>query len=207
MDSRRDPCAASTRVTGLGALNRFFVLYGLFLAILNVLPISLDCRQSMQSWLGVPHECTEVENFLNLMWCIALLGFGLMTAGVAALPKLTQYTSPSPGYPQKINQLAMQVLAICHLIVLSWMLVASLTMTVHVDGTVAETLSDQDWAQVEFELPLPGYKGAELLFYVNADTSTQDKPMRLEVNGQRFHACDLFRYRTQLRVKHPILER
>ena len=42
MDSRRDPCAASTRVTGLGALNRFFVLYGLFLAILNVLPISLD---------------------------------------------------------------------------------------------------------------------------------------------------------------------
>ena len=141
MDSRRDPCAASTRVTGLGALNRFFVLYGLFLAILNVLPISLDCRQSMQSWLGVPHECTEVENFLNLMWCIALLGFGLMTAGVAALPKLTQCTSPSPGYPQKINQLAMQVLAICHLIVLSWMLVASLTMTVHVDGTVADLSS------------------------------------------------------------------
>ena len=119
----------------------FFVMLNIFLAILNVLPISLDCRQSMQSWLGVPHECTEVENFLNLMWCIALLGFGLMTAGVAALPKLTQYTSPSPGYPQKINQLAMQVLAICHLIVLSWMLVASLTMTVHVDGTVADLSS------------------------------------------------------------------
>ena len=35
----------------------------------------------------------------------------------------------------------MQVLAICHLIVLSWMLVASLTMTVHVDGTVADLSS------------------------------------------------------------------
>ena len=140
---RRDPCAASTRVTGLGALNRFFVLYGLFLAILNVLPVSLDCQQSMQSWLGrrIGVVGLEVENFLNLMWCIALLGFGLMTAGVAALPKLTQYTSPSPGYPQKINQLAMQILAVCHLIVLAWMLVASLTMTVHVDGTVADLSS------------------------------------------------------------------
>ena len=58
-----------------------------------------------------------------------------------------------------------------------------LTNEAGVDGTVPERLDADLFSKVEFDVPLAGYKAAELLFYVNADRSTQDAPMRLAVNG------------------------
>jgi len=48
-----------------------------------------------------------------------------------------------------------------------------------------ETITPTDWARVVFDLPSANVKGAELLFYTTSDASTQDKPMRILVNGHR----------------------
>ncbi|MCE2449904.1 MAG: hypothetical protein J4F35_16490 [Candidatus Latescibacteria bacterium] len=58
-----------------------------------------------------------------------------------------------------------------------------LTNEMGVDGDICEELSPALCAKVEFDIPSAKTKGAELLFYVNADKSTADKPMRLQVNG------------------------
>ena len=58
-----------------------------------------------------------------------------------------------------------------------------LTNEMGVDGDIREELTPTTLSKVEFDIPSARLKGAELLFYVNADTATQDKPMRLQVNG------------------------
>ena len=58
-----------------------------------------------------------------------------------------------------------------------------LTNEMGVDGDIREELTPTALSKIEFEIPSAKLKGAELLFYVNADTATQDKPMRLQVNG------------------------
>ena len=58
-----------------------------------------------------------------------------------------------------------------------------LTNEMGVDGDICEELTPASCAKVEFDIPSANLKGAELLFYVNADKSTADKPMRLQVNG------------------------
>ena len=58
-----------------------------------------------------------------------------------------------------------------------------LTNEMGVDGDICEELTPALCAKVEFDIPSAKTKGAELLFYVNADKSTADKPMRLQVNG------------------------
>lgn len=60
-----------------------------------------------------------------------------------------------------------------------------LTHEMGVDGDWREELTPTTWAKVEFDLPSAKVKGAELLFYVNADTTTRTHPMRLLVNGHR----------------------
>ena len=58
-----------------------------------------------------------------------------------------------------------------------------LTNEMGVDGDIREELTPATSSKVEFDIPSAKLKGAELLFYVNADHSTQDKPMRLQING------------------------
>jgi len=60
-----------------------------------------------------------------------------------------------------------------------------LTNEMGVSSEIRERLTDQCWAKVVFRLPRGKLKGAELLFYVHDDTTTQRKPMRLIVNGHR----------------------
>lgn len=60
-----------------------------------------------------------------------------------------------------------------------------LTHEMGAEGDLREELTATEWARVEFHLPSARVKGAELLFYVNADASTQTRPMRLLVNGHR----------------------
>ena len=60
-----------------------------------------------------------------------------------------------------------------------------LTNGMGVNGGVREGLTPADCAKVEFDIPSAKLKGAELLFYVNADRSSEDKPMRLQVNGHQ----------------------
>jgi hypothetical protein len=125
----------ATSCTGLGALNRFLLGTGLVVAILNVLPMSLNCTQAMPSWLGVEHECTDVENFLNLMWCIALVGWGLTMAGVAAMPKLVD------NYPESTNRVALIIVLVPFLTIQIAQIAIGLTLKVTVDGTHEANLS------------------------------------------------------------------
>ena len=60
-----------------------------------------------------------------------------------------------------------------------------LTNEMGVCGDLEESLTAREWSKVEFDVPSAQVKGAELLFYVNADTRTQTTPMTLFVNGQR----------------------
>lgn len=62
-----------------------------------------------------------------------------------------------------------------------------LTREMGVNGDTAETLSATSWARIDFDLPSGAVKGADLFFYVNADTSTQKRPMRIMVNGERIN--------------------
>jgi hypothetical protein len=68
---------------------------------------------------------------------------------------------------------------------------AQLAGTVHlthetgVEGNIREQLTKDEWSRVLFDIPSASVKSAELLFYVNDDQSTIEKPMRLLVNGQR----------------------
>ena len=56
-----------------------------------------------------------------------------------------------------------------------------------VEGDLREQLTPTTWAKVEFTLPSAQVKSAEILFYVNADRTTQEKPMRILVNGHRLN--------------------
>jgi len=58
-----------------------------------------------------------------------------------------------------------------------------ITHEMGVDGDIREELTPGTAAKVEFEIPSANLKSAELLFYVNADQTTQNRPMRLQVNG------------------------
>ena len=54
-----------------------------------------------------------------------------------------------------------------------------------VNGDIPDELGPEDWARVEFDIPSAQVKSAELLFYVKGTNSTQEKPLRLLVNGHR----------------------
>jgi len=60
-----------------------------------------------------------------------------------------------------------------------------LTHEMGVEGDLREQLTPTTWARVQFAIPSAKVKSAELLFYVNSDPTTREKPMRLLVNGQR----------------------
>lgn len=60
-----------------------------------------------------------------------------------------------------------------------------LTNEMGVEGDITEVLSTQHQARVIFTIPAAKIKSAELLFYVNADRTTAEKPMTLQVNGHR----------------------
>ncbi|MFA6108092.1 MAG: hypothetical protein WDA75_04905 [Candidatus Latescibacterota bacterium] len=60
-----------------------------------------------------------------------------------------------------------------------------LTHEMGAEGDLREELTATEWARVEFHLPSAKVKGAELLFYVNADARTRTRSMRLLVNGHR----------------------
>jgi len=58
-----------------------------------------------------------------------------------------------------------------------------LTNETGADGDIPEALSAQNQSRVVFDLPSAKIKSAELLFYVNADSTTTEHPMTLVVNG------------------------
>ena len=68
---------------------------------------------------------------------------------------------------------------------------AKLAATLHltnetgVEGDIREVLTSNQWSRVLFDIPSARVRGAELLFYVNSDSSTTERPMRLLVNGHR----------------------
>ena len=115
---------------GLGALNIYWIVSGLFFAFLNVLPVSTDCDQAMPSWLGVQHQCNDLEAFLNLMWCFGIVGWGIVCAAVAALPKFVAVPAP-------VNKANMLAVSGASLTVVGPYLFIAFTMKVEADGATA----------------------------------------------------------------------
>ena len=60
-----------------------------------------------------------------------------------------------------------------------------LTHEMGVEGDICEALSKDECSKVVFNIASAKVKSAELIFYINADRTTQEKPMRLLVNGHR----------------------
>jgi len=115
---------------GLGALNIYWIFTGLMFAILNLMPFSLDCTQAMPSWLGVEHTCNSIEAFLNLMWCLAIVGWGLVCAAVALLPKFVDV-------PANINKATMLAISAVSVGVNITYIVIAFTMKIEAEGATA----------------------------------------------------------------------
>ena len=80
---------------GLGALNIYWIVAGAIFVLMNVTPLSTDCSASMESFMGVSHECTSLESWINYMWCFSIAGWCSTAIGLALLPKLiTDCESP-----------------------------------------------------------------------------------------------------------------
>ena len=95
---------------GLGALNIYFLVFGVLMGLMNLMPFSLDCSAGMESWMGVPgYECTSLESFLNVTWCVAVVQFCFFGAFLAWLPKLY-----GKEYPAKINKAVMLFMSACN---------------------------------------------------------------------------------------------
>ena len=84
----------------------------------------------MPSWLGVAHECTSIEVFLNLAWCWSIVGWGLTCAGVAILPKMITV-------PAQVNKTAMLVISAASLVIIVAYLVIAFTLNVEAEGATA----------------------------------------------------------------------
>ena len=120
---------------GLGALNVYWTVTGLLWCILNLLPMSTDCDMAMQAWIGVTHECTSIENFLNIMWCASVAGAGLTIAVLGVLPKLVT------GYPAVANKAVMLALSAVNAVSMVLLLILALTMEVEAEGQSASLMS------------------------------------------------------------------
>ena len=123
-------CEMCVPCCGLGALNVYWLVTGLLLSLLNVLPMSTDCTQAMPSWLGVEHECNPLEAFLNLAWCLGVVGWGLSCAAVAVLPKLIEVPAP-------VNKAAMLAISAASLPIVIAYIYISFTMKVEAEGATA----------------------------------------------------------------------
>ena len=90
-------------VAGLGALNVFWLIFGTFFALMSI-GASLDCSADVNSFMGVTHSCTSLEDFMHVQWNAALAGWSLSSALLAYLPKLL-----GSGYPGSANKAVMRV--------------------------------------------------------------------------------------------------
>jgi hypothetical protein len=124
------PQSMCVNAFGLGALNVYWIVVGLLISLLNVLPFSTDCTQAMPSWLGVAHECNSLEAFLNLVWCFSVVGWGVTVAAVGALPKMVTV-------PAQVNKTAMLAVSAASLIMIVAYLVIAFTVTVEAEGATA----------------------------------------------------------------------
>ena len=112
-------------VWGLGALNVYWVIWGSLMALLNIMPFSLDCSAGMESWMGaVDYECTSLESFLNLMWCFAIVCWCSLSAFLALLPKIKS------NYPSDVNKLVMLAVSLAFLVCTALNTIPTLTVEV-----------------------------------------------------------------------------
>lgn len=120
-------------VWGLGALNVYWAIAGTLLAVLNLLPLSLDCSAGMESWMGVAgYECTSIESFLNLMWCFSVVIWCTLAAFLALLPKI------KPSYPSDVNKLVMLVVSVASMANTAATMYVSTTMELHFGDQVVK---------------------------------------------------------------------
>jgi len=120
-------------VWGLGALNVYWAIVGTLFAVLNLLPMSLDCTAGMESWMGAAnYKCTSVETFLNLMWCFASVFWCGISAFLALLPKI------KPSYPSDVNKLVMLIVSVGGLVNTAATMYFASTMELHFGDQVVK---------------------------------------------------------------------
>ena len=113
-------------VWGLGALNVYWAVFGILMAVLNILPFSLDCSAGMESWMGVTgYECTSLETFLNYMWCFFVVMCFTLVAFMALMPKI------KPSYPSDVNKLVMLFVSVLSLVNTAATMYITSTMELH----------------------------------------------------------------------------
>ena len=81
-----------------------------------------------------------------------------------------------------------------------------LTNELGFNGDIPDALGADDWARVEFDIPSAQVKSAEVLFYVKSPNSTQEKPLRLLVNGSRinhYQKCSMLDHQGWDRARIP----
>ena len=107
-------------------MNVYWAVFGILMAVLNILPFSLDCTAGMESWMGVTgYECTSLETFLNYTWCFVVVMCFTVVAFLALLPKI------KPNYPSDVNKLVMLFVSVLSLVNTAATMYITSTMELH----------------------------------------------------------------------------
>jgi hypothetical protein len=112
---------------GLGAVNIFWLVYGLFLTVVKL--ATLDCASMVASFVGGTHECTSLEKFLTIMWGLTGAGWGVTLMFLAYLPKFL-----ASGYPGSANKGVLRVITITYILFQLFMLLPITRTTLELDS-------------------------------------------------------------------------
>ena len=90
---------------GLGALNVFWIIFGLAMSLMN--GMSYDCSTSMAMFSGTTaYTCGSLENFLNGQWVIGFEGYFATAVALALMPKFVK------DYPPTANKAVMMTFSV-----------------------------------------------------------------------------------------------
>ena len=93
---------------GLGALNVFWIIFGLAMSLMN--GMSYDCSTSMAMFAGSTYECGSLENFLNGQWVLGFEGYFATAIALGLMPKFVK------DYPPAANKAVMMTFSVIFVI-------------------------------------------------------------------------------------------
>ena len=105
----------SCNAFGFGALNVFWIVYGILLIAMTL--ASLDCTAAIAAYIAVERECSDLERFFNAMWCLTRIGWALTAVLFAFLPKCSKRADAA-------NKFTMLVITVLWSVTMSIMAIA-----------------------------------------------------------------------------------
>ena len=94
----------SCNAFGFGALNIFWIVYGILLIAMTL--ASMDCTAAIAAYIAVERKCSSLESFFNIMWCLSRIGWALTVVLLAFMPTCSKQADAA----NKVTMLVITVL-------------------------------------------------------------------------------------------------